>query len=144
MTRERGRRSRMAERSDSPSVGGSKTAKAALTRDFTDPNEEEKERKEKENAEKKVKLVMKVSELRDYATDKRKWLWRRLKGGGGGREEPVPKKKKVKTTMPQDGGAGEAVKRKAKGGREFKFFQGSLCRGSHVRTKSGGQVPRAG
>jgi hypothetical protein len=43
-------------------VGGSKTAKAALARDFKDPNEEEKERKEKEGAEKKVKLVMKVSD----------------------------------------------------------------------------------
>eukprot|EP01127_Copromyxa_protea_P011414 TRINITY_DN2868_c0_g1_i1.p1 TRINITY_DN2868_c0_g1~~TRINITY_DN2868_c0_g1_i1.p1 ORF type:complete len:907 (-),score=279.95 TRINITY_DN2868_c0_g1_i1:69-2789(-) len=40
-------------------VGGSKTARAALKRDFTDPNEEEKDRKVKESAEKKVKLVMK-------------------------------------------------------------------------------------
>lgn len=42
-------------------LGGSKKAKFELTRDFTDPNEEEKQKKEEETKEKKVKLVMKVS-----------------------------------------------------------------------------------
>lgn len=41
-------------------IGGSEAAKRMLTREFTDPNEEEKIKVAKESGEKKMKLVMKV------------------------------------------------------------------------------------
>lgn len=51
-------------------IGGNKRAQAALKRDFSDPQEEEKQKKNDEGQEKKVKLVMKVCCDRSSTADR--------------------------------------------------------------------------